>query len=378
MKAQRRWMVVMFALALLATSAVVVAQDKAQQEKAQQEKAQHDKAQKRDRDILIERNGTFNIAIPPPEGSLRMPAMAMGDGATSIFVSSEMGFGGKVVKGAPYSAQAVTESVQMLADGNRIVHKTTASVYRDSEGRTRRDVSVGNIGPYAVAGDPAQTIFINDPVANVNYILDPRSHSARKLSITHIDGLRTKVEAEGRGGVQVFSVTTPEDQHAAAAADMKAATEAAAASGGPKKRMQIAKGDAWAISGDPAAVGDWPNKEPKIESLGKQMIEGVEAEGTRSTLIVPAGAIGNEMPMQIIVERWYSPELQQVVMHKHTDPRFGETSYRLTSINRSEPSRSLFEVPSDYTVKESLRPDIRYKVDREIQRAKRKNNDNEQ
>ncbi|HKP88019.1 MAG TPA: hypothetical protein VJZ26_18085 [Blastocatellia bacterium] len=372
MKAQRRWVVAMFALALLATSAVVVAQDKAQ------DKAQQEKAQKRDKDILIERNGTFNIAVPPPDGGLRMRTMAMDDAATSIFVSSEMGFGGKVVKGAPYSAQAVTESVQMLADGNRIVHKSTASVYRDGEGRTRRDVAVGNIGPYAMAGDPPQTIFINDPVANVNYILDPRSHSARKLSITNMDGLRTKIDAENRGDVHVFSVVTPEDQRAAATADMKAAAEIAAASGGPKKRTQVGKGDVLVISGDPAAAGDWPNKEPKIESLGKQMIEGVEAEGTRSTLIVPAGAIGNEQPMQIVVERWYSPELQQVVMHKHTDPRFGETSYRLTGINRGEPARSLFEVPSEYTVKETLRPDIRYKVEREIQRAKRKGNDNEQ
>ncbi|HYP02228.1 MAG TPA: hypothetical protein VER76_18700, partial [Pyrinomonadaceae bacterium] len=50
--------------------------------------------------------------------------------------------------------------------------------------------------------------------------------------------------------------------------------------------------------------------------------------------------------------RWYSPELQTVVMTRHSDPRFGETSYRLTNINRGEPARTLFEVPSDYTVKE--------------------------
>jgi hypothetical protein len=364
MKAQRRWIVIMFTLALLATGVVVAAQDSAQE-----------KAQKADPDILVERNRTFTMPVPPPDGNFRMPAIAMGDGATSIFVSSEMGFGGKVVKGAPYSAQAVTESVQVLADGNRIVHKTTASVYRDGEGRTRRDMSVGNIGPYAVAGEPSQTIFINDPVANVNYILDPRSHSARKLSITHADGIRTKIEGEGKGGVRVFSVTTPEARHAAEA-DMRAATEAAIASGEPRGRRRIEKGDVW-VAGNPS--GGWAaDKEPKIESLGKQMVEGVEAEGTRSTMTIPAGEIGNELPIQIVVERWYSPELQQVVMHKHVDPRFGETSYRLTSINRSEPSRSLFEVPTDYTVKETLRPDQKFKVDREIQRMKRKSNDNEQ
>ncbi|HEY1403787.1 MAG TPA: hypothetical protein VGB05_06655, partial [Pyrinomonadaceae bacterium] len=91
---------------------------------------------------------------------------------------------------------------------------------------------------------------------------------------------------------------------------------------------------------------------PVTESLGKQMIEGVEAEGTRTTITFPAGMMGNERPINIVSERWYSAELQTVVLTKHSDPRFGETSYRLTNINRSEPSRTLFEVPSDYTVKE--------------------------
>jgi len=86
------------------------------------------------------------------------------------------------------------------------------------------------------------------------------------------------------------------------------------------------------------------------ESLGKQSIEGVEAEGTRRTVEIPAGEIGNERPIEIVFERWYSPELQVVVMTKHSDPRFGETTYRLTNINRSEPAHELFEVPGDYKV----------------------------
>jgi hypothetical protein len=88
------------------------------------------------------------------------------------------------------------------------------------------------------------------------------------------------------------------------------------------------------------------------EQLGKQNIEGVEAEGTRTTVTIPAGEIGNERPIEIVSERWYSPELQLVVMTRHSDPRFGETTYKLTNINRTEPAKSLFEVPSDYTIKE--------------------------
>jgi hypothetical protein len=87
--------------------------------------------------------------------------------------------------------------------------------------------------------------------------------------------------------------------------------------------------------------------------LGKQMIEDVLAEGTRTTMTIPAGEIGNERPIEIVSERWYSPELQLVVMTRHSDPRSGEMTYKLTNINRTEPARSLFEVPSDYTIRES-------------------------
>jgi len=90
------------------------------------------------------------------------------------------------------------------------------------------------------------------------------------------------------------------------------------------------------------------------DQLGKQIIEGVEAEGTRTTVTIPAGEIGNERPIEIVSERWYSPELQLVVMTRHSDPRFGETTYKLTNINRTEPAKTLFEVPADYTIKASM------------------------
>jgi hypothetical protein len=91
---------------------------------------------------------------------------------------------------------------------------------------------------------------------------------------------------------------------------------------------------------------------PVRESLGTQMIEGVNAEGTRYTITLPAGAVGNEQPIQIVDEHWYSSDLHVLVMSKHSDPRFGETTYRLTNINRSEPAHNLFEVPADYTIKQ--------------------------
>ena len=94
---------------------------------------------------------------------------------------------------------------------------------------------------------------------------------------------------------------------------------------------------------------------PNVESLGKQFVEGVEAEGTRTTFIIPKGQVGNEQPLNIVSERWFSPALKVLVMSRQSDPRFGETTYRLTNINRSEPSPALFEIPSDFKVDEGPR-----------------------
>ncbi|HYO91768.1 MAG TPA: hypothetical protein VEQ40_09035 [Pyrinomonadaceae bacterium] len=244
-------------------------------------------------------------------------------GDTFVFVSTEMSFGSKLVKNAPYSAQAVTETTQTLADGNRIVRKNSSSIYRDSEGRTRHDQSLGSIGPWAAAGEPKQTSFINDPVGRVHYVLDPRSRIARKMVLPPLPPMPDKPSAP------------PVSQRDARPGDVLTVMVAPHPPGMRERHTR-----------------DMALPKPKVESLGKQNIEGVEAEGTRDTITIPAGEIGNEQPIQIVSERWYSPELQTVVLTRHSDPRFGETTFRLTNINRTEPARSLFEVPSDYTVKE--------------------------
>src|SRR5204863_1741163 len=110
------------------------------------------------------------------------------------------------------------------------------------------------------------------------------------------------------------------------------------------------------------------SKNTRKEDLGKQTIEGIEAVGTRYTTTIAAGEVGNEQPIYVIAEKWYSEELQTVVMMKNTDPRFGENNYRLTNINRGEPAHSLFEVPSDYTLKETVSPNMRYKIESEVRK----------
>jgi hypothetical protein len=94
------------------------------------------------------------------------------------------------------------------------------------------------------------------------------------------------------------------------------------------------------------------NQDSKIEQLGTKTIEGVLAQGTRTTTTLPAGAIGNDRPIEMVWERWQSPELQLTVFSKRVDPRFGETVMRLINIQRAEQPKSLFEVPPDYKVVE--------------------------
>src|SRR5215210_4821117 len=115
---------------------------------------------------------------PPPEGHPPPP-----HGPRADFLSSEMRFGDRPVKGAPYSAQFVTESTQTLADGTRISRKSNGSVYRSIEGRTRRETTLAAVGPVAVEGEPVQMVFINDPVARQHYALDVNRHTARKLPL---------------------------------------------------------------------------------------------------------------------------------------------------------------------------------------------------
>jgi hypothetical protein len=221
------------------------------------------------------------------------------------FIGAEVGMPGRVVKNAPFSAEIVTETTQALADGNRIKQSSTVRVYRDAEGRSRREQSLNNLNGLAPNSALPQVAFINDPVAGANYALDLTKRTATK-------------SASGRGGW----------------------------GGGP---------------GGNAAAGSRPmmhargNQNVKTESLGRQTIEGVQAEGTRNTLSIPAGEIGNEQPIQIVTETWYSPELQTVVLRKRSDPRTGETVTRYMNISRAEPPRTLFEPPADFKLSENPR-----------------------
>jgi hypothetical protein len=144
------------------------------------------------REVVVQGEGHNRVWVGGGHGQVAM-AGPQGDN-TFVFVSSEMSIDGKLVKGAPYSAQAINESVQTLVGGNRIVRQTTSTIYRDSEGRTRREQTISVVGGFSAEGGPAQTTFINDPVAGVNYILDVKNRTARKIDTRKIAVERRLVE----------------------------------------------------------------------------------------------------------------------------------------------------------------------------------------
>ena len=234
---------------------------------------------------------------PPPGG--------FGGPGDFAFVRPEFGMAGKVVTGAPYTAQAVTQFNQTLADGNHIQRTTTASMARDSQGRTRTERSLAAIGRLAGSGVASTAVFINDPVAGMSYMLDAKSHTARQIpSMSN----RHRPASDASAQVKTDSVRQSMRQRAMA--------------------------------------------NVKSDDLGTQVIDGVTVQGKRITRTVPAAQAGSERDIEVVTETWTSPDLQMVVMSKTSDPRFGDSVYKLTSISRAEPDPALFSVPADYQVQQ--------------------------
>lgn len=260
------------------------------------------------------RSSTLRVELPTPIAETPVPfedGRRPGGLQTLSFVTPDTNFEREVVKGLPFSGEAVTEHVQRLGDGNRMVRKSSARLYRDSSGRTRREHLLTR-GGTAPDGQEPRLVVIGDPVAQVEYLLDTARGTLRKTHLT--PGLADARRRAG-GPEGSFGVLMP--------------TSAA------HRRM---------AEGEQAATPPAPKK----EKLEPQLIEGLMAEGTRTTVTIPAGEFDNEQPLEITHEQWYSPELRMVVLLKHNDPRFGETVFRLTNVSRTEPAPELFAEPQGY------------------------------
>ncbi len=190
------------------------------------------------------------------------------------------------VTGAPYSAAESTSFVEKLGDGNVISRQDQSKVYRDSQGRVR----VEHTGTPPGSQTPQTRITIFDPVAGFSYVLNPADMTAVKMAV------------QGRRGAN-----TP-----------------------------------------PPAPANAP--QPQVEDLGTRAVNGVAATGTRTTITIPAGQIGNAQAIVVTRETWISTALKVPVQIKSSDPRFGTTDLELTGITTSEPAADLFQVPANYTV----------------------------
>lgn len=268
------------------------------------------------------------------EMAVLMPPIDDGEGqeARQKVVLELVAADAQVVKGKQYSADAATETVQTLADGNRIVHRTVSKFYRDSEGRTRREETFGNVDPDHPAPHEVK-VFIDDPVSRTAYVLDPGSKSAEKV-------LRSQKFLDERNaqddGTRTMLKIVNDDQEAAQNAP---------------GRVMIKFQDEH--SGNPnTLVMQMPDEKRDVvkEELGDRNIEGVDCTGTRQTITIPAGAVGNEKPITIVTETWFAPAIATVVESTTDDPRFGKTTYQLTNVQTTEPDRSLFEPPSDFKI----------------------------
>ena len=254
------------------------------------------------------------------------------------------------VTGAPYSATITNEFVQTLADGNRIVNNSSGTVARDSQGRTRQDAPVPEIGNVSAANAP-HIVFIQDPVAQVNYTLNLTDKTAQK--IPESGPAMPGMGFSAGGGVAAAGVAGPCDGG-------RWACHAANICGERWRRASAAASDAG--GGGPvfiqrSVVGNDPSQ-VSTEDLGSQTMQGVTVTGTRTTRTIPAGQIGNDAAIKIVTEVWTSPDLKTVVYSKRTDPRMGEQTFQLTNITRAEPDASLFTVPADFTVSDGPKPII--------------------
>jgi hypothetical protein len=283
-------------IAILLLSACVLAGSVAAQESAPKEKM---------------RTFTFTqdepITMMAPFGMMQSERLPEGK---IEFFSAEMAGAGEVVTAAPYTATATTESTQVLADGNRIVNKTSSFVARDSQGRTRRETDLRRIGLMPV--DSPKTVFINDPTTHTQYIFSPGGEATKVI----------RSEGSWKEKPQIIELRTAREQRL------------------KEKTIVTARG------AHEAQQSTESSEQVKHEDLGTQTIEGLSAQGKRETVTIPAGQIGNERPIEIVTETWFSPELHTLVLRKHSDPRMGDSTYRLTDIKRNEPDASLFQPPA--------------------------------
>jgi hypothetical protein len=286
----------------------------------------------------------------------------------------------RTVTGAPYCADAIHETVQTLADGNRIVRKNTTRWCRDGQGRSRQETQRNG----------RTVVYLRDPVAKQSWTMDPQAKTATPLRMAgqpaDSAGMREFSE-HMRAWAHGFSQRMREHTLAMSTKSgaEKTSIDPAVITQAPSAdrtgndvyviRMQADEAPSPATLPTPptpptpphppawqGSLSEWmpsslrmhtPRGQGVQTSLGSKEFEGVKANGERTTWMIEAGKYGNEKPIIITSEKWTAPDLMLTVYARDVDPRSGETVYKLTNLKRSEPNAALFKVPSDFKVREA-------------------------
>jgi hypothetical protein len=276
------------------------------------------------------------------------------------FIANEFGNPREIVKNAPYTAEAVTERIQVLPDGNRIVRKSTALLARDGVGRTRQERNGdGRSGIYIYDPIDGRSIVLNDASKTATRVprvpmlpeppMPPRTGAAPMPPVPPVPPIAdgdAQVEVQP-GRVVVRRKGMRADDGSIPQEDVRAQVIRI----GGDERMHAVPPAPPAPPLPPLTLPLLPRGKGETKLLGTREFDGVKADGTVTTHTIPAGAIGNERPIVVASERWFSPELHVVVFAKTTGPRVGETVYRLTNVKRAEPPADLFKVPADYRMR---------------------------
>ena len=249
---------------------------------------------------------TASPQVPAPVNvgdSMAFAKMMQSD--MEMLMELEMELSGSVVKDVPFSARVSIETDQVLADGTHITRKESGSLCRDSLGRLRQQLTLPLPPPVPASAEIGTIVILSDPSTGAHWTLMPAAKTAMKMTMPTVSRGKTNVNSNAEKNFRVFG-----------------------------------------------GFGD----DGGAEKLGAQNMEGVTATGTRFTHSIPAGQLGNDQPLQVVTERWYSPEIHLTVFLKRSDPMTGTKILKVTEIRREEPEPSMFNVPPDYAVQEMMVP----------------------
>ena len=267
-----------------------------------------------------------NISAQYRQTQVFQQAVVFNGSGSQTVVAGTIGSDGRMgllnVPGKPFSATEVRRSVQTLANGAKIEHSDSNLLYRDDQGRTRVEETLGG----------KTVVVIMDPVARSVAILNSDTKTARRMAIP---------ATAQEGGVSVAN--------GGVTMQWKSTTQSQATAEGHVTVLSKA------IEFNRAGIAGGQHTS---EELGLQLVNGVMAQGSRNTQVIPAQSIGNDRELQVVDEHWFSTDMQMLVKSVNSDPRFGETTYQLTNIVRGGQDPTLFQVPADYNSSTDMKLDF--------------------